>query len=160
LLVDDVLVLFLDSVGRTWSITRVEPMLNRVRGVRHVSVSLATEKARITFDPTVVNLHSLVQVIRSCGCDVRTKQATIRVRGINSSSYAMHTAAALCKVPGVVDAWVDVATESAIVSYLAGHTTPDRLGQAIRGIGYEPGEIATSDSERNELLTKSGRFSG
>ncbi len=47
--------------------TRIEKSLNKTEGVLEASVNLATEKATITFDPTVIRLSELRAVIEKAG---------------------------------------------------------------------------------------------
>ncbi|MFX8327845.1 heavy metal-associated domain-containing protein, partial [Acinetobacter baumannii] len=48
---------------------------------------------------------------------------------------------ALKKLPGVLSAHVNLATEKAFVEYLPDTVTLPRLRQAIRDAGYEPLEV-------------------
>ncbi|MFZ7131536.1 MAG: heavy metal translocating P-type ATPase [Eubacteriales bacterium] len=47
----------------------VERSLKKLEGIDHVSVNFATEKAMITYDPTVVKISQLKEVIKKAGYD-------------------------------------------------------------------------------------------
>ena len=62
----------------------------------------------------------------------------IGVGGMTCASCVMRVERALKKVPGVQDATVNLATESARVHYAAAPQIEARLRRAVRDAGYEP----------------------
>src|SRR6058998_91270 len=52
-------------------VRRVERALGRVEGVEQASVNLATEKARVVFDPELAGLESLKAAVEKAGYGVR-----------------------------------------------------------------------------------------
>src|SRR6187401_2143727 len=59
-------------------VRRIEKRVGRVDGVQDVSVNLATEKARVTYDPAVVGVPDLVAAVEKAGYgvgDVPTEDA-------------------------------------------------------------------------------------
>ena len=64
--------------------------------------------------------------------------ALIEVRGMWCTSCANAVERVLKRQPGVVEAAVSFAAESARVAWQPGETTLERLAAAIRKLGYEP----------------------
>jgi Cu+-exporting ATPase len=62
----------------------------------------------------------------------------IGIGGMTCASCVGRVERALKKVPGVTDATVNLATESARVAYSGDHTMEARLRRAVRDAGYEP----------------------
>jgi P-type Cu+ transporter len=61
---------------------------------------------------------------------------TISVTGMTCASCVRRVERALTKVPGVLEASVNVANERATVEYLAGEVGPRELEKAVEGAGY------------------------
>jgi P-type Cu+ transporter len=55
-------------------VNRVERFLSKTPGVVEANVNLATEQARVQFDPAVVGRNELVQAVQAAGYDVRAQQ--------------------------------------------------------------------------------------
>ena len=70
----------------------------------------------------------------------------IGVGGMTCASCVMRVERALRKVPGVQDAAVNLATESARVHYAAAPQIEARLRRAVRDAGYEPRTAAEADA--------------
>ncbi len=128
----DVLGMTCASCART-----VERALQRTTGVEEVNVNIATERAAVTFDPTVLSLDGLVQKIRDSGYDARTERVILPIGGMTCAACVRHVERALNKVDGVAVANVNLATERAVVEYLPGQVSVDTLKQAVADAGYE-----------------------
>ncbi|AMG72425.1 MULTISPECIES: heavy metal translocating P-type ATPase [Sphingopyxis] len=128
----------------------VEKAIAKLPGVSGVSVNLATERADVTFtgasDP-----HSVVQAIERAGYAVPEADVEIGVAGMTCASCVGHVEMALSKVPGVITATVNLATEKASIRYRSSIASLDDLEAAISGAGYEPrrieGDGASTDQD-------------
>ena len=67
---------------------------------------------------------------------IDNKQLTLRVDGMTCASCVVHVEAALKEVPGVSEAWVNLATETASVDYNPKVVTAQDLMQAVDDAGY------------------------
>jgi len=125
-------------------VARNERALRKVDGVRRADVNLATERATVTYDLSRVSLDDLRHVVRDAGYNVVTETATFAIAGMTCASCVARNERALRRLPGVLHAEVNPATERATVEYIPTIVTPDELRRAIREAGYEVVEIGAA----------------
>ncbi|HLI51855.1 MAG TPA: heavy metal translocating P-type ATPase, partial [Thermomicrobiaceae bacterium] len=139
-------------------VRRVERALTKVEGVREASVNLATERARVSFDPAVASLDQLQGAVEKAGygvsgppvvaapppvsaapaaTDEDSGEMTFDIEGMTCASCVRRVERALLKVPGVDEASVNLATEQAKVHFDAGSVTTDQLQAAVEKAGYK-----------------------
>lgn len=124
-------------------VTRVEKALAAVPGVGEASVNLATEVASITAD-NKVSFELLRSAVENAGYSVTERSVRLNVQGMTCASCVARVEKALKKVPGVVSAEVNLATETAEVK-LGREVDVPTLVAAIKKAGYSasPGETAS-----------------
>ena len=125
-------------------VNHVQKALSRVDGVGQVNVNLATEKASLWFDPKVTT-GDLVKAVRDTGYDVATESMDLAIGGMTCASCVAHVQKALSKVPGVIDANVNLATERAFVTFVPGAAGLVDFTAAVTDAGYEV--VARVDDE-------------
>ena len=74
----------------------------------------------------------------------------ISIGGMTCASCVMRVEKALKKLPGVQQATVNLATESARVTFDPALASDGRLRRAVRDAGYEPLTAAQADDVENE----------
>jgi P-type Cu+ transporter len=113
---------------------RVEKAALAVPGVLSASVNLASEAlATVTapgFEPA-----ALQQALQRAGYSLPTQTLRLRVQDMSCASCVGRVEKALKKVPGVVDAQVNLASETATVT-AAASTDPAALIAAVQQAGY------------------------
>ena len=117
-------------------VRRVERTLAKKEGVAEAGVNFATEKASLSYDPKATTPGELVGAIRDAGYGADVRETTFSVTGMTCASCVGRVERALEKVPGVLEASVNLANERATVEYLAGEVEPRDLEMAIEGAGY------------------------
>ena len=113
---------------------RVEKTLRGVPGVREANVNLATEQGRVSFDDPATTDDILAALLKT-GNPASVEEVTLDIDGMHCASCVGRVEKALRAAPGVVEANVNLATESALVRYLPGAVTP----QALAGYGSDSG---------------------
>src|SRR5215213_10748769 len=103
-------------------VRRVERAIQAVEGVGSASVNLATERARVSFDPAATNVATVAEAIRQVGYDPAEETIDLKISGMTCASCVGRVERALKAVPGVVEASVNLATERASVRILGGAT--------------------------------------
>jgi Cu+-exporting ATPase len=111
---------------------RVEKVLKQLPGVTDATVNLATETATVSGE---ADLASVQHAIEKAGFSVPTESCTLDISGMTCASCSARVEKALAKVPGVLDASVNLATEQAAVKLVRG-TSAAMLIAAVERAGY------------------------
>jgi Cu+-exporting ATPase len=115
-------------------VMRVEKALRKVTGVTEATVNLATEQAQVKADATVT-ADALAAAVRQAGYEAASTDFTLQVEGMTCASCVGRVETALLKVPGVIGASVNLATERASVQALSTVSVSD-LEAAVDRAGY------------------------
>src|ERR671921_90525 len=140
---------------------RVERTLSKKEGVAEASVNFAAEKASVTYEPAATNPDELIGAIRDAGYGADVRETTFSVSGMTCASCVGRVEKALEKVPGVLEASVNLANERATVAYLAGEVEPKDLEKVIEGAGYgvvREEDSSVEDSHEREYRTLKSDF--
>lgn len=123
----------------------IERNLRRLDGVADASVNLASERATVVYDPSLVGEGKLLALIRDIGYDVPTVKVDLPITGMTCANCARTIERVLTRLDGVVAAGVNLATERASVEYLPGAVGLAAIQQAIRDAGYDV--VVTGEGE-------------
>lgn len=144
---------------------RVERALKAVPRVQTAVVNLATERADITFTG-VANPQAAVHAIQSAGYTIREETIELAIEDMTCASCVGRVEKALVKIPGVLEATVNLATERARVRHFAGCVSTADLEAAVEQAGYKPRRLSAEtanagdqDSERRESEARALRCS-
>ncbi len=140
---------------------RVEKALSAVPGVTKASVNLATESAQIEHDGTVSD-ETLTQALSDVGYPAVAEEVTLEIEGMTCASCVGRVEKALKAGPGILDASVNLATETATVRYLAGATSVADIAALATETGYTA-KVKTSEQtdkaqRKAEEIAKLGRL--
>ncbi|MCB2022628.1 MAG: heavy metal translocating P-type ATPase, partial [Burkholderiaceae bacterium] len=130
-------ILSLPIVGMTCAscVARVEKALARVPGVGAATVNLATERASVESQGRL-EPGALVEAVERAGYHVASDSVTLAIEGMTCASCVGRVEKALLKLPGVTQAEVNLATEQARVTRLAGSASTAELIAAVERAGY------------------------
>ena len=140
-------------------VSAVEKSLEHLSGVDHASVNLATESAVVKFDPEKVDFAKLRKAVQDAGYEVAipVQKLTFKVEGMHCASCVASVEKALKGVGGVSEAAVNLATESAMVSFDGSAVEREALAKAVDNAGYklvideaEEGVEIESELEKDE----------
>src|ERR1700736_1822378 len=147
-------------------VRRHEKALIKVGGVEEASVNLATEKARVVYDPSIATQPQIRAAIENAGYGVRdfpqqtppasshtalvpalsSGEVTLPIAGMTCASCVRRIEKALNRVEGVQDASVNLATERAQVIFDPAEVTIDQMRAAVQKAGYSLGELPRTPS--------------
>ena len=99
---------------------RVEKAIRSVAGVTAANVNLATERAHVEFAPATADPVAVADAIRAAGYEPSAATLDLTIEGMTCASCVSRVEKALERVPGVIEANVNLATERASVRYLGG----------------------------------------
>ena len=144
----------------------IERTVKKLPGVKEVDVNFASEEASITIDPEEIRVGDLIESIEKSGYGVAKTRVEIPVTGMTCANCAANIERALTrKVPGVVEASVNFATERASVEYIPSLTDVDEIIRAVEKAGYgaiRPREQEIEDAEaaarRREIQDQTRKF--
>ncbi|RDI58872.1 heavy metal translocating P-type ATPase [Microvirga subterranea] len=128
-------------------VVRVEKALRSVEGVSSANVNLATGRATVALGSASVDPRALTEAVRTVGYDPVGSQVELAVEGMTCASCVGRVEKALKRVPGVLDASVNLATERASVHFVGGPDMIGRLIAAVEQTGYEAREIRTGGDQ-------------
>jgi Cu+-exporting ATPase len=115
---------------------RVQGGLSALPGVREATVNFALETAEVDFDPAEASPAAMVAAVRGAGFGVRLDEAAFAVTGLKCANCARGLERRLSALPGVAEASVNYATETATVRFLPDATDAAGLAAAVAAAGY------------------------
>ncbi|MHB1091861.1 heavy metal translocating P-type ATPase [Thiobacillus sp.] len=113
-------------------VTRVEKVLRQLPGVTDATVNLATETATVSGD---TDMTSVQRAVEKAGFSIPVESCTLDISGMTCASCSARVEKALNKVPGVLDASVNLATEQATVKLAQGASAATLIA-AVERAGY------------------------
>ncbi len=140
-------------------VAAVEKSLGHLAGVSEASVNLATESAQVKFDPASVDFGRLRKAVQDAGYEVviPVQKVSFKVEGMHCASCVASVEKALKGVGGVSEATVNLAMESAMVSFDSSSVSTEDLVRAVDETGYKliveddaQGEEIESELEKDE----------
>ncbi len=114
---------------------KVQRTLEDLPFVDSPSVNLAMENAKVSLnDPA--DISRLAEALAHCGYPVVTDRLELALDGLVDAAAVARAEAVLAALPGVIDAKVNLATETATVTLAAGTQPASQLVEALAGAGF------------------------
>jgi P-type Cu+ transporter len=145
----------------------IERGVKKLDGVSDVNVNFAAEEATVTFDARRLKPDDIIARIQKSGFSVTTQTIEFAVGGMTCANCAMNIERTLNKkVPGVMSASVNFASERATVSYLPNLTSIEDMAAVLDKAGFTAiwlqGDDSAQDTEqlarRQEIRVQKQRF--
>jgi Cu+-exporting ATPase len=127
-------------------VRRVEQGLLDLEGVKSAAVNLATEKATVEYDGSLLDPDRVTQKVAEMGYEVASLdksvdrglgKTTVSLGGMTCAACVRRVEQALKAVPGVSDAAVNLATGKATVIHGLDWAGVEGLKRAVSEAGYE-----------------------
>src|SRR2546427_2385235 len=133
----------------------VQEALGSAAGVTAATVNYATGKAAVDYDDGETHVADLIKTVRAAGYDCGKASVTFGVEEMHYAPSVAPLEQALRRVPGVVRAAANQATETVTVDYVLGAATADDLERAVAAAGFQVAEpIAAEDPLERERLAR------
>jgi len=116
---------------------RIEKGLNKLEGVEAANVNLALERANVTYNPSKVNIELIEQTIEKLGYGTVKEVAEFQLEGMTCAACANRIEKGLAKLPGVTNATVNFALETARVEYSPGEVSVAEMENKVKQLGYK-----------------------
>ena len=128
-------------------VAAVERNVKKVAGVSDAAVNFSTEKVTISYDPAQATPQAMIERISKAGYEVPTASMDLPITGMTCANCVATVERTLNKkVPGILEATVNFATEKATVKYIPGLVSRADIVAAVEKAGYGVVEVA-SDGE-------------
>ncbi len=133
---------------------RVERILSAIDGAGPAQANLANNTATVAGG----SAPAIATALANAGFGAREATVTLDVQGMTCASCVGRVERALNAVPGVTEARVNLALESAEVRFLTGSLTPDTLISTIATTGYvaklqeRAGNVGHGDDHKAEEI--------
>lgn len=129
--------------------TRIEKGLNKMEGVEQANVNLALEKSTISYNPNKINPEELQQKIEKLGYGVSMDVAEFNITGMTCAACSTRIEKGLNKMEGVSNATVNLALETATITYNPGSVSQSDIIAKVGKLGY--GAERKQDKQNEEL---------
>ncbi|NOZ71442.1 MAG: cadmium-translocating P-type ATPase, partial [Chloroflexi bacterium] len=139
--------------------TTIERNLKRMQGVEEASVNLATERARVIFDPSVVAPEQINNLIEELGYHVAEAKVELPIAGMTCANCSTTIERNLKRLPGIDNVVVNLATEKASVVYNPAMVDTEAMKALVEDLGYHVIETeGAEDSEDAERQARQGEI--
>ncbi len=135
----------------------IERNLKRTPGVQEASVNLATERARVVYDPAVVQPPAIHDLIEELGYGVATARVELPIAGMTCANCSTTIERNLKRMPGIEQANVNLASEKASVVYNPAMIDIQAMKELVAELGYQVIEAAGADEAEIEDAERQAR---
>lgn len=139
---------------------RIEKGLSKMEGVQEANVNFALEKAAVTFDPNVVTVQQMEEKIEKLGYGTAKETVDLQLIGMYCAACATKIEKVVNKMPGVSQANVNFALETARVEFNPAEVSLGDIQQRVEKLGYQAvpkQETLDQERHRKEAITKQKR---
>ena len=116
-------------------VDRVQQAVAEVEGVHEASVNLSDETLAVRADRGL-KAADVAAAVKAAGFEVPAAERTLQIEGMHCASCVGQVEDALVKVPGVLNASVNLASGHALVRLALGQAEPGALRTAVERAGY------------------------
>ncbi|MBO9450791.1 copper-translocating P-type ATPase [Tropicibacter sp. R16_0] len=121
------------GMGCASCVGKVEAALNALPGVDQAHVNFASETAQVSHEAPLADVAG---ALSDKGYPIATQDTQLTIEGLNCASCVGRVERALLAAPGVITATVNLATETASVTFATGTTDPSTLAATVTQAGY------------------------
>lgn len=128
---------------------RIEKGLSRMEGVQEASVNFTLEKASVVYDPNVVSVHQMEEKIEKLGYGTAKEKADLQLIGMYCAACAVKIEKIVNRMPGVQEANVNFAMETARVEYNPAEISLADIQQRVEKLGYQAVPKQEAESQQD-----------
>ena len=140
-------------------VATVERSLKKQDGVQTAVVNLSSERATVSFDPSVADLADMVKRVEHAGYGIATGEADLIIKRLADDNDARRLEKALLKLDGVLEAQVSITTERARVKYVPTVVSQSEIRAAAAHSGFEAVELG-GEAEDTEAIARAREIAG
>lgn len=129
---------------------RIEKVLNAMSGVQLATVNLADESLHLHWDPSLLNLDSVVQRLQGLGFELtfskRETPLRLQIEGMHCASCSARIEKVVGALPGVIKAEVNLPNETGFVLFEPEQISQRLIRDTIKGLGFGSQVISSQDN--------------
>ncbi|MDZ7660504.1 heavy metal translocating P-type ATPase [Fodinibius sp.] len=118
----------------------IEKELKKLQGINKAVVNGATENAYVEFNRAEMSLTRIIDTIKKAGYKTGYAKLRLHISGMHCNSCVTQIEKELEGTAGVLQASIDLGTESALVKYLPSKVDYPLVKQIIERLGYQVSE--------------------
>ncbi len=130
--------------------SRIEKVLSQMPGIREAVVNLAEESLRLQWDPALTDLEAVSQRLKALGFDLVWPSAesrlALRIDGMHCASCSARIEKVVGALPGVLEAQVNLASETGLVLFDPERVSPRLIRETIRNLGFATRVVAGQEN--------------
>lgn len=136
-------------------VNTIEKEIKKLPGIKVAHVNYATETAHVEFKSGSTNTQEIIGAIKKAG--YKTGQSTLKIGigGMYCGSCVTKIEDELKQKSGVIEASVDVGTESALIKYIPGLINVNDIKNVIEKLGYKAFDTSSIKPEKDTSATTS-----
>jgi Cu+-exporting ATPase len=115
----------------------VEKTLAKGEGIDSVVVNFANNQAYIEGNSEELQFKDLVDSVESVGYGIKTDKGRYKVKGMHCASCVNRVESVVSKMPGVIEANVNLGLEEASISFVPGIMDLEQVRAAVIDSGYD-----------------------
>ena len=141
---------------------RIEKSLGETAGIGRASMNFAMEELLVEFDDSAISREAIEEKVAKLGYGIRFKggagELHFGVHGLHCASCVNNLEKKLLAAPGVTEAVVNLAQESAFVRFDPGTIAPAGIYAVVTDAGYRPVPEGTKEDKANEYRSQRNWF--
>ncbi len=118
-------------------VNSIQNYVSKIDGVKKCEVNLASQKAHLEFDPSMVDLSKIESAVKTSGYFVVYERLTMKIGGITDSSDADNLERKLKSIEGIKDASVNYGNSQVIIQYNSALVSLSDIRQFLAKSGYQ-----------------------
>ncbi len=146
------------------ALTIEHTLKKRTAGITDVTANFTLENTQVEFDDKLTNLSDISSAIEKAGYHVPTENLVLEIGGMTCANCAATIERTIRKKSdGIIDINVNLTSEKAVITYIPGLTSRNKISQLIENSGYKVlnttgDEISTEQLRQNEINKQKQKF--
>jgi Cu+-exporting ATPase len=132
-------------------VATIERNLKKEAGVQASNVNLSNERATIEYNPGVATLDGIIRRIEKAGYGIAEGELELSIQGLSDSADAARLEKKLAGLNGILEARVNIASETARVKYIPTIVTRVEIQQAVQSAGFRAAETGGTSEDAEGL---------
>jgi len=130
--------------------SRVEKAVGALEGVENASVNLATEQLQVSWDANRLKQEDIISTVRNTGYEIEPprdkSEIELAIEGMHCAACSSRVEKAICNLPGVTEASVNLATERARLQIDPDQIKVSEIQDAVAQAGYKATPVEKEDA--------------